>query len=50
MAASRSEARRLLQQNAVQIDGERPENERVRIPFGALIRVGSRRFVRVVRG
>ena len=50
MAASRSEARRLLQQNAVQIDGERPDGERVRIHYGALIRVGSRRFARVVRG
>ncbi len=50
MAASRSEARRLLQQNAVQIDGERPDGERVRIPYGALVRVGSRRFARVVRG
>ncbi len=49
MAASRSEARRLLQQNAVQIDGERPGGERVRIPYGALVRVGSRRFARVVR-
>ena len=50
LAASRSEARRLLQQNAVQIDGERPQGERVRIPYGAVIRVGSRRHVRVVRG
>ncbi|MDE2837209.1 MAG: tyrosine--tRNA ligase [Chloroflexota bacterium] len=50
LAASRSEARRLLQQNAVQIDGERPDGERVRVPYGALVRVGSRRFARVVRG
>ena len=50
LAASRSEARRLLQQNAVQIDGERPDSERARVPYGALVRVGSRRFARVVRG
>ena len=50
MAASRSEARRLLQQNAVQVDGERPDGERVRVRYGALVRVGSRRFARVVRG
>ncbi len=50
MASSRSEARRLLQQNAVQIGGERVSTEIVRIPYGALIRVGSRRFARVVRG
>ncbi len=50
LAASRSEARRLLQQNAVQIDGERPEGERARVPYGAVIRVGSRRHARIVRG
>ena len=52
MAASRSEARRLLQQNAVHIDGGQPaaEPDRFRIPYGALIRVGSRRFACVVRG
>ena len=50
LAASRSEARRLLQQNAVQIDGERPEGERARIHYGAVIRVGSRRHARIVRG
>ena len=50
LAASRSEARRLLRQNAVQIDGERPAAEHTRIAYGALLRVGSRRFARVVRG
>ena len=52
MAASRSEAKRLLQQNAVHIDGGQraAEPDRFRIPYGALIRVGSRRFARVVRG
>ena len=52
LAASRSEARRLLQQNAVHIEGGQPvpEPDRFRIPYGALVRVGSRRFARVVRG
>ena len=51
LAASRSEARRLLQQNAVHIEGGQPvpEPDRFRIPYGALVRVGSRRFARVVR-
>ncbi len=49
LAASRSEARRLLRQNAVQIDGERPEGERVRAAYGAVIRVGSRRYLRLIR-
>ena len=49
LAASRAEARRLLQQNAVTIDGERSAGERARIAFGSVIRVGRRRFVRIVK-
>ncbi len=50
LAGSRSEARRLLGQNAVQIDGERPEGERARVLYGAVLQVGSRRYARVTRG
>ena len=49
LAASRAEARRLLQQNAVTIDGERSAGERARIAYGSVIRVGRRRFVRIVK-
>ena len=49
LAASRAEARRLLQQNAVTIDGERSTGERARIAYGSVIRVGRRRFVRIVK-
>ena len=49
LAASRAEARRLLQQNAVTIDGERSVGERARIAYGSVIRVGRRRFVRIVK-
>ena len=49
LAASRAEARRLLQQNAVTIDGERSAGKRARIAYGSVIRVGRRRFVRIVQ-
>ena len=49
LAASRAEARRLLQQNAVTIDGERSAGGRARIAYGSVIRVGRRRFVRIVK-
>lgn len=52
MVASKSEARRLVKQNAVSIDGDRitdPEfsvDTRTRAPF--VVKVGKRRFVRIV--
>lgn len=46
---SRSEAKRLLAQGAIEVNGERITQNEVFIPFGALIKVGKRRFVRVVR-
>ena len=50
LATSRGEARRLLQQNAVEVGGERAAGESVRVPFGAVVRAGRRRFVKVVKG
>ena len=50
LAASRGEAQRLLKQNAVEVDGERTSTESVRVRFGAVIRAGRRRFVKVVKG
>ena len=51
LAASSTEARRLLIQGAVEISGKRVSQEPLTaIPFGALIKVGARRFVRVVKG
>ena len=46
---SRSEARRLVQQGAVEIDGERVNNSQVELHEGALIRSGRRRYVRIVK-
>ena len=51
LASSSSEARRLLIQGAVEINGQRVgEEPSTEIPYGAIIRVGRRRFVRVVKG
>ena len=50
LAASNAEARRLVQQGAVQIDGERagdPSLELAPRPEPYLFKVGKRRFARV---
>lgn len=50
LAASRSEARRLIDQGGVELDGERVRGlEPVPIKDGAVLKVGKRRFVRLVR-
>ncbi|GAG88494.1 unnamed protein product, partial [marine sediment metagenome] len=51
MAKSSSEARRLIQQGAVTLDGERvidPEKE-LTIKDGTILKVGKRRFAKIVR-
>ena len=48
LAKSKSEARRLMSQNAIEIDGERATEETSFVRFGSIIRAGRRRFVRVV--
>lgn len=51
MAKSSSDARRLIQQGAVTLDGERitdPEKE-LTIKKGVILKVGKRRFARIVR-
>jgi len=51
MARTRSEARRLIDQGGVRLDGERVQGlEPVRIREGAVLRVGKRRFVRLSLG
>ncbi len=46
LASSKNEARRLIQQKAVSLDGNLIENEHVKITKGVL-RVGKRRFLRL---
>lgn len=50
LVSSRSEARRLLAQGGVQLDGVRlaPDQDRVEIRSGMVLRVGRRRFARLL--
>ena len=49
MVVSNREARRMVAQGAVALDGERVSDAALRLPTGGpyLIKVGKRRFVRV---
>jgi tyrosyl-tRNA synthetase len=49
-APSRSEARRLLAQGAIELDGQLVSDGTAAIAFGAVLKVGRRRFLRVVKG
>ncbi len=48
LATSASEAKRLLQQGAVEVDGERLTTQTASLREGSLMRVGRRRFARFV--
>jgi tyrosyl-tRNA synthetase len=50
LAASTSEALRLIKQGAVRIDGERLENSGLELPVDSchIYQVGKRRFARVI--
>ena len=50
LTSSTSEARRMIRQRAVRLDGERIETEDLAVPAGAsvVIQVGKRRYARVV--
>ena len=50
MVKSTSEGRRMIQQNAVSLDGNRVEDVDATVPAGGsvLLKVGKRRFCRVV--
>jgi tyrosyl-tRNA synthetase len=53
VARSKSEARRLVEQGGVYIDGMRIEEAEAGVtprPGGSVLRVGRRRFVRLVQG
>ncbi|MDO8580365.1 MAG: tyrosine--tRNA ligase [Candidatus Omnitrophota bacterium] len=49
MAPSKNEARRLIQQGAVTLDGQRILSENTPVSSG-ILRVGKRRFMKIVRG
>jgi tyrosyl-tRNA synthetase len=48
MAKSRSEAGRLIAQGAVSIDGEKTTNPMAQVTSGSIIKVGRRRFAKVI--
>ena len=48
LAKSNSEAKRLLAQGAIEIDGKRVTSEKVIIKDGSIIKVGKRRYVKIV--
>jgi len=48
LSKSREEAKRLLRQNAVRIDGKKVNSNIVSIHNGAIIKVGKRRFAEIV--
>ena len=48
LAESRGEAKRLLSQGAVEIDGQRVTTTEVTVRGGSVLRVGKRRWVRIV--
>jgi len=48
MAESRSEAKRLINQGAVESDGEKVKEDKAAIRDGTIIKVGKRRWVKIV--
>ncbi len=48
MASSRSEARRLISQNGVRLDGEVVERGDIPVPHPGVLQVGKRKFLRIV--
>lgn len=48
LVKSKSEARRLIQQNGVKVDGEAVNDPFMVLPLGAVVQVGKRRFIKVV--
>lgn len=48
LVKSKSEARRLIQQNGVKVDGEAVNDPFMVLPLGAVVQVGKRRFVKVI--
>ncbi len=48
LVKSKSEARRLIQQNGVKVDGEAVNDPFMVLPLGAVVQVGKRRFIKVI--
>ncbi len=48
-AKSRSEAKRLISQGAVEVDGQKISSESIVLRHGTIIKIGRRRFIRIVK-
>ena len=48
LVRSRSEAKRLIEQGAVDIDGKKVTDAHATVPSGSIIKVGKRRFAKVI--
>ena len=49
LASSRREAKRLLSQGGIQVDGQRVNEEHAFLPYGSVLRVGRHKWARVTR-
>ena len=49
LAATKNEARRLIQQGSVYLDGRRLDNEDAALSAGGILKVGKRRFLKLER-
>lgn len=49
MVSSTSEGKRMIQQNAVKVDGQKYENENLTINDGMVVQVGKRKFIKIHR-
>ena len=47
LSASKSHAKRLLDQGAVEIDGETAQNGKIKLKTGQILKIGKKRFVKV---
>ena len=50
VVASRSEAKRLISQGAVELDGQKVSSDNVELHDGSILKVGRRRFIKIVNG
>jgi ribosomal protein S4 len=48
LGMSMAEARRLLDQGAVEVDGQKVSKRAIKLRVGSVIRVGKHRFLRIV--
>ena len=48
LSPSTSEARRLLKQGGIKLNGEKVENDKIALQTGDIIQVGKRKFAKII--